>query len=185
MTDTFSTDDRRSAFNGAIAVLRPKSVEGFTMSIQTNFVVLLLVTCIVFPASLQAQQTVKFTEYGFEDHPIDINTIELANGDTLTTGRFYHYIVPSTEGWLTAAQYCVSTRVSRNGQLLLGSGSCVRTDTDGDYYGVLWTTDGWKTLPGTGKYENLQCEGNTTLTDQFSGVSGRFINQSEMTCAER
>jgi hypothetical protein len=119
---------------------------------RTRFVVLALASLLVLPASLQAQQTVKFTEYGFEDHPIDINTMELANGDTLTTGRFYHFVVPSTEG---------------------------------DHYSLVWTMDGWNTVAGTGKYENLQCDGKTVQTDQFTNVPGRFINESEMVCTGR
>ncbi len=159
-------------------------LEDSAMFERTRFVVLVLASLIVFPAPLPAQQTVKLTEYGFEDHPIDINTIELANGDTLTTGRFYHFIVPSTEGWLTTVQYCVSTFVSRDGQRLFGSGSCVRSDTEGDHYSLVWTTDSWNTVAGTGKYENIRCEGKTVMTDQFTNVPGRFINESEMTCAE-
>ena len=140
----------------------------------------------------QAQETITFKEYGFQDAEPDVQIVALANGDSLHMSRYYFHSVSDSPDWPAALLYCQGNDVWRAGRRLFASGTCTRRDADGDLQQTAWewppdaTGGPIRVVAGTGKYaELLDCEGEWRNLDVFADVQNRWVNESTMTCTRK
>lgn len=138
-----------------------------------------------------AQEIIRTVEYGFADNPPDTEFLVTTDGDSLMSERYYFHVVEESSKWPHAVEYCSSVTLLRRGRRHSASGSCVRTDEDGDHFQGIWWQDadnqgrgGLRYFSGTGKYEGLECEGTWQTTDRMANFSNRFVGRSEMTCSK-
>lgn len=148
----------------------------------------LLFTLFLVTMDTSAQQTIQITEYGFSPDPAPLNVTVTAAGDSLVVNRSINHQVSDSPDWPHAVEICAATVLIRQGKTLMSSGSCIRTDDDGDQNMAVWWylgDEGERArgtyLPGTGKYAGMECAwaGKGGVP---GGVTGFRIGKGELTC---